>query len=82
MLSKENLTEAQEIICLSPYLLYILTFSAVLSSQVEAFFFVHELQKQNLIGIYALSKVEKMQIAKSTCTSYKYSVIFNILHYY
>lgn len=42
----------------------------------------HELQKQNLIGAYSLSKLKKVQSAKCTCISCKNYVSFNNLSYY
>lgn len=60
----------------------VLTFSCSAMITNSSIVLAHEPQKQNLIGVYSLSKLKKVQSAKSTCISYKKSVSFNNLRYY
>lgn len=64
------------------FFLCILTFSCRAMITNNSIMLSHELQKQNLIGAYSLSKLKKVQSAKCTRISCKNYVSFNNLSYY
>lgn len=66
----------------SPFFLYIFTSSCRAMIPNNSIMLAHELQKQNLIGVYSLSVPKKVQSARRTCMSNKNSVHFNNLCYY
>lgn len=79
---KFNLNPRDSLPLFHLFFLHILIFSCREMITNSNIMLAHALQKQNLIGVYSLSVLKKVQGAKRTCISYKNSVCFNNLCYY